>query len=142
MALAEKGGDSSPMCVSDVGESIVSNSNILHGAMTSLGHAVPENSVSREVADRNCLISIEPEPRRSSTSGWVLGAPKYLLNSRCGLPALADADSPACLICFSARLTSINGRPQQRHLFTVKGSFSGPCKVCCLNLISFDSLHV
>ena len=46
------------------------------------------------------------------------------------------------LICFSARLTSINGRPQQRHLFTVKGSFSGPCKVCCLNLISFDSLHV
>ena len=24
------------------------------------------------------------------------------------------------LFCFSARLTSINGRPQQRHLFTVK----------------------
>ena len=65
--------------------------------MTSPGHAVPGNSVSREVADRNCLISIEPEPRRRSTSGWVLGAPKYLLNSRCGPVALADANSPECM---------------------------------------------
>ena len=59
-------------------------------------HAVPENTVSREVADRNCLISILLQPRRSSTSDWVLGAPKYLLNSRCGPVALSDADSPAC----------------------------------------------
>ena len=59
--------------------------------MTSPGQSVPENSVSREVADRIGLISIEPEPRRRSTSGWVLGAPKYLLNSRCGPVALADA---------------------------------------------------
>ena len=66
--------------------------------MTSLGHTVPENSVSQEVADRNCLISIKPEPRRCSTSGWVLGAPKYLLNSRCGPVALADADSPECTV--------------------------------------------
>ena len=62
--------------------------------MTSPGQSVPENSVSREVADRIGLISIEPEPRRRSTSGWVLGAPKYLLNSRCGPVALADANSP------------------------------------------------
>ena len=70
--------------------------------MTSPGHAVPENSVSREVADRNCLISTEPEPSRRSTSGWVLGAPKYLLNSRCGPVALADANSPECTPKLSA----------------------------------------
>ena len=101
-------------------------------------HAVPENRVSREVADRNCLISILLQPRRISTSDWVLGAPKYLLNSRCVPVALTDADSPAC--CCLATLAWLAGAVARSHRCCC-GALASllPCRSCVT--AAMRSLH-
>jgi len=46
------------------------------------------------------------------------------------------------LFCFSARLTSINGRPQQGHLFIAQSSFSTVLQGLMLEFDLFVVLHV
>jgi len=89
-----------------------------------------------------CLAARVTSNKGRSQQGHLISAAKNVSANLLVLSCLIAERIARTNQAWQTRATSINGRPQQRHLFTVKWSFSGPCKVCCLNLISFASLHV